>query len=203
MRALIDSGRKVNTMQPAYATKLCLHARKIDVSAQKINGSHLDTYGMVIADCSVKNKLGRVQFFQKIFLFANIGLEVVLGMLFLTFSKANIRFAEQKLVWKTYIAAEALPTNRRVEIIDKREFAVVALNADNKIFVVYVMALAKLTTMPIHLACQAQVTALTSEENGIPAEYSDFSDVFSSDSVAELPEHIGINDHFINLLDNK
>ena len=42
-----------------------------------------------------------------------------------------------------------------------------------------------------------------SKETGIPAEYSDFSNVFSSDSVAELPEHTEINDHFINLLNNK
>ena len=43
---------------------------------------------------------------------------------------------------------------------------------------------------------------LTSEEIGILAEYSDFSDVFSSDSTAELLEHAGINDHPINLLNN-
>ena len=68
VRALIDSGSEVNAMHPAYATKLGLRARKIDVGAQKIDGSHLDTFGMVIADCSVKNKLGRVRFFQKTFL---------------------------------------------------------------------------------------------------------------------------------------
>ena len=60
MRALIDSGSEVNAMYPAYATKLGLCARKINVGAQKIDGSYLDTFGMVIADCSVKDKLGRV-----------------------------------------------------------------------------------------------------------------------------------------------
>ena len=57
--------------------------------------------------------------------------------------------------------------------------------------------------MLIYSSCQAQVAMLTSEETGIPAEYSDFSDIFSSDSAAELPEHTGINDHPINLLDDK
>ena len=75
---------------------------------------------MVIADCSVKNKLRRVRFFQKTFLLANIGLEVVLGMLFLNLSKADIWFVEQKLVWRTYMAEETLPMTRRVEIIDKK-----------------------------------------------------------------------------------
>ena len=137
-------------MHPTYVTKLGLRARKIDVGIQKIDRSHLDTFGIVIADCSVKNKLGRVRFFQKTFLLPNIGLEVVLGMPFLNLSKADIRFAERKLVWRTYMAIEALPTTRRVEIIEKREFAVVALNIDNKTLVVHIMALAKPTIMPIH-----------------------------------------------------
>ena len=134
---------------------------------------------------------------------ANIGLEVVLGMPFLTLSKADVRFAERELVGRTYTAAKALPTTRRVEIINKREFAAAALNTDDETFVVHVAALAEPTTMLIHPSRQAQVAALTSEETEIPAEYSDFSDVFSSDSAAELPEYTGINNHPINLLDDK
>ena len=158
---------------------------------------------MVIADCSVKNKLEGVRFFQKTFLLANIGLKMVLGMLFLTLSKANIWFVERKLVWRTYMGAETLPTTKKVEIINKREFAAAALNEDNETFVVYVAALAELTTMPIHPSRQAQVAPLTSEETGILIEYSNFSNIFSSDSTAELPKYTGINDHPIDLLDNK
>ena len=203
MRSLIDSGSKVNAMHPTYATKLGLCARKIDVNAQKINRSYLDIFGMVIVDCLVKNKLGRIRFFQKTFLLANIGLEMVLGMFFLNLSKGNIWFAKRELVWRTYTAAEALPTTRKMEIIDKREFVAVALNANNEIFVVYVAALVEPTTMPIYPSCQAQVAALTSKKTRIPAKYSDFSNVFSSESAAELLEYTGINDHFINLLDDK
>ena len=57
---------------------------------------------------------------------ANTSMEVVLGMPFLTFSNANIRFAEKKLVWRTYSAAEALPTTQRGEMIDKKEFVAAA-----------------------------------------------------------------------------
>ena len=42
-----------------------------------------------------------------------------------------------------------------------------------------------------------------SKETRIPAEYSDFSNIFSSNFAAELPQHTGINDHPINLLDDK
>ena len=78
-----------------------------------------------------------------------------------------------------------------------------ALNTDNETFVIYVVALGKPTTMPIQPFHQAHVALLTSEEIGIPAEYSDFSDIFPSDSVAELLKYTGINNHPINLLDNK
>ena len=101
------------------------------------------------------------------------------------------------------MATKALPTNRRVEIINKREFAAAALNADNETFVVHVAAIAEPTTMPIHLSRQAQVATLMSEETGIPTEYSEFSNIFSSDSAAELSKHTRINDHSIDLLDNK
>ena len=155
IRALIDLGSEVNIMHPTYATKLGLRARKIDVGAQKIDGSHLHTFGIVIADYLVKDKLGKVRFFQETFLLANIGLEVVLEMLFLTVNKADIWFVERELVWRTYTAAEALPTTRRVEIIDKRELAAAALNVDNETFVVHIVALAEPTTMPIHPSYQA------------------------------------------------
>ena len=48
------------------------------------------------------------------------------------------------------MATEALPKTRKVEIIDKKEFAKMALNADNKTFIVYIAALAEPTTMPIY-----------------------------------------------------
>ena len=165
-------------MYPAYSTKLGLRAKKIDIGVQKIDKSYLDIFGIVIADYSVKNKLERVQFFQKTFLLANIGLEVVLRMHFLTFSKVHIRFVERELVWRTYMVAEALPTTRRVEIIDKTEFAAAALNADDETFVVHVAALRELTIILIYPSCQTQVATLTNEETGILIEYFDFSNFF-------------------------
>ena len=68
VRALIDLGSKVNAMYPTYTMKLGFRAKKIDVGTWKIDGSHLDTFGMVIADSSVMDKLGRVRFSQKTFL---------------------------------------------------------------------------------------------------------------------------------------
>ena len=101
------------------------------------------------------------------------------------------------------MAAEALLTTKRVEINDKNKLTAAALNADNKTFVIHIATLAKLTTMRIQPFYQAQVTVLISTEIRNFAEYSKFSDVFSLESAAKLPEYTGINDPPINLLDNK
>ena len=90
-----------------------------------------------------------------------------------------------------------------MEIINKKEFAAAALNADDETFVVHVAAMTEPITMPIYLSRQAQVPMLMSEETGIFAEYSEFSNIFSPDSAAELSKHTRINNHPIDLLDDK
>ena len=51
----------------------------------------------------------------------------------------------------------------------------------------------------------AQVGALLFDEapTEIPAEYSDFSNVFSAENAAELPENTGVNEHAIELEEGK
>ena len=77
------------------------------------------------------------------------------------------------------------------------------LNPNDKTFVMHVATPAKPTIMPIHPFCPAYVALLMSEETGILNKYSDISNVFSLKSAAELPKHIGINNHPINMLNNK
>ena len=48
IRALINSGSKIKAITPAYAKQLGFQVRKADVQAQKIDGSLLRTFGMVI-----------------------------------------------------------------------------------------------------------------------------------------------------------
>lgn len=73
---------------------------------------------------------------------ADNSMEVVLGMFFLGLSNADIEFIEpRKLTWKSYTTAEALPATSRVELIDKKEFAKVALNKNLETFVVHISAI--------------------------------------------------------------
>ena len=90
-----------------------------------------------------------------------------------------------------------------VETIDKIKFAVAALNVDNKTFMMQVVALAEPTTMPIYPSYQAQIALLISKKIGISIKYSNFSNVFFSESTAKLLEYTRMNNHSNNLLDNK
>ena len=80
-------------MTLAYAAQLGLKVQKTNASTQKIDGSLLKTYSMVIAGFQVLNKLNHSRFFQKTFLLTNISIKVVLGMFFLSFSNVDIQFA--------------------------------------------------------------------------------------------------------------
>ena len=103
---------------------------------------------------------------------------------------------------KAYTIAEALLTTKRVQIIGPKEFAKAALDPDQEAFVVHVATLS--SSMEVH-PDRVQVAALIADEApvAIPAEYSDFEDVFSKESAAVLPEHTEINTHAIDLEEGK
>ena len=79
-------------MTPGFTAKLGFIPRLTNVGAQKIDGSTIETYGMASAGFSLKDSLGRVRFFEETFLVADISMEVVLGMPFLSFSNADFQF---------------------------------------------------------------------------------------------------------------
>ena len=92
MQALIDLGSEFNVMYLSFAKQLGLPIRPTDIEAQKIDGTTLDTHGMVVAAFSMVDKANRVRFFEETFLVANVSPEVVLGIPFLTMSGADIDF---------------------------------------------------------------------------------------------------------------
>ena len=63
IQALINSGSNVNAMTLAYAAKLDLKICLTSVIAQKIDGSLLRAFGMVITYFQVKDKFDRIRFF--------------------------------------------------------------------------------------------------------------------------------------------
>ena len=186
-------------MALAYTKKLGFRVRKTDVGIQKIDGSILETYSMVIAGFQVQDKFGKARFFQETFLIADIRVKVVLGMPFLALSKVELDFIKKELTWKAYTIANALPTIKRVQIIGPKEFAKAALDLDQEVFVVHVATF--FSSIEVHPNRKIQIAALIIDKAPvtISAEYLDFEDVFFKEFAAVLPEHTEINIHAINL----
>ncbi len=94
---MLDSGSEVNAISQAFAQQLGLKIRKTNVEVQKIDGTTLETYGMVPSTFSVLNKDGKERFFKKSFLLTNVKPDIVLGMPFLTMSNADVDFQARDL----------------------------------------------------------------------------------------------------------
>ena len=191
-------------MNPNFAQRLSLKVWKTNVGAQKIDSSALETFEMVIADFQVEDKTNKPRFFQKMFLVADTKFEVILRMSFLKISNANVLFGKKILMWKTYTSNKVLPTTEQVQIIDKKDFVMAALDTDSETFVVHV-AIREQEKMPVYSKRQAPIGALLFNKalTEVLAEYSDYSNVFSAEYVAKLPENTGMNEHAIKLEEGK
>ena len=97
MSALLDSGSEVNAIHSTFALELWLPIRTMDVEAQKIDGTMLDTFGIVVVAFSMMDKANQVRFFEETFLVANVSPEVVLGIPFLILSIADDDFSGREL----------------------------------------------------------------------------------------------------------
>ena len=101
------------------------------------------------------------------------------------------------------IKAVFLLTTKRVQIIGLKEFAKSALDPDQEDFVVHIATL--FSSIEVYPDREVQIAALIADKAPItiPAEYSDFENVFSKKSAAVLPKYTEINTHAINLKKGK
>lgn len=97
MLMLFDSKSKVNTLYSIFTKKLGLSIQPTDVETQKIDGTTPNIYKIIVAAFLVTDKANEIRFFHETFLIANISLEIVFRMLFLTLNSINIDFLNQKL----------------------------------------------------------------------------------------------------------
>ena len=208
MLVLFDSSSKVNAVHPAFTKELGLPIRPTDVGAQKIDGTTLNTYEMVVAAFSLKNKANQVRFFEKTFLLANISLKVVFGMPLFTLSRVNIDFLRRELQWRTYTTKKAFLTTKHVELVGKKKFVAAALDPEHETYVVHIGSvrsdmLPSSYPLNIHPFWRPQIFGSITKEapTKVPAEYLNFADVFFPNLASELLEHSGINDHAIELVD--
>ena len=104
----------------------------------------------------------------------------------------------------------------------KKEFAAAALDPEHETYVVHITSLdvhlfrrpqisgliakeAPVASLDIYPSRRLQISGLIAEEapTKVPADYSDFANVFSPDLTSELPKHTGINNHAIELVEDQ
>ena len=84
-------------MSQAFASQLDFKIRKTNIGAQKIDNTTSKIYEMVVSIFSMLDKDGRKSFFEKSFLLVDVNLDIVLEILFLTMSNADINFQARDL----------------------------------------------------------------------------------------------------------
>ncbi len=84
-------------MSQTFTHWLGFKIQKTNIGIQKIDGTTLETYRMVVSTFFMSNKDGRERFFEESFLLADIKSDVVLGIPFLTMSNLDIDFQAQGL----------------------------------------------------------------------------------------------------------
>lgn len=78
---------------------------------------------------------------------------------------------------------------------------VIALDANNEIFIVYIAFLIKPAIMLIYYYCKTRIPLLTSTK--IHIKYFNFFSIFLLHSIVELLEYTKINSYLNNLLNKK
>ena len=133
-----DSSSEVNAVHLTFAKELGQLIRPTDVGAQKIDGTTLETYEIVVVALLVKDKANQIGFFEETFLVANVSPKVVFGMLFFILSGADVDFLGQELWWWTYTTEKALPTIRRVKLVGNKTFVAAVLDLEYETYVVHI-----------------------------------------------------------------
>lgn len=79
-------------MSLSYIWKLSLKIWKTNIEAQKINNSVLESFGIIITNFQVEDKVGKFWYFQKFFFLFDTKFKVILKIFFLKLSNIDILF---------------------------------------------------------------------------------------------------------------
>lgn len=125
-------------------------------------------------------------------------------MSFFFFSNINIQFSTERLICRLYTIIKALPTTRRVKLIDKMRFPRIALDKNSETFVVHIAAL-DAVKITIYSFWKAKVASLQVNNASIEilSKYLDYANISLIDFAIKLLEHNGINNHTISPIEYK
>lgn len=69
---------------------------------------------------------------------ADITIDILFRIAFLTLSNIKVNFINQKLKWRLYTITKTLITTKQVKLIEKKEFIATASDLDDETFIMYV-----------------------------------------------------------------
>ena len=142
----------------------------------------LDTYRMVDIAFLIKYEANQVRLFEETFLVANINLEIVFKMSFLTLNGVDVDFLRRELEWRTYTTKKTFLTTRHIKPVSKKVFAVAALDPEHETYVVHIGSVSFImlpSSSPlnadVHSFSRLQISSLIVKEALIKvlAKYSD------------------------------
>lgn len=94
-------------------------------------------------------------------------------------------------------------TKKRIEFVNCKEFAIIILNPEKEIFIVYI-ALLEIQDI-VNPSCRAQITLFIANKVLIKVhkEYAEYANIFYKESAVKLSEYKRINNHLIDLKKDK
>ena len=92
IEVLLDSGSEINAISLAFTSHLGLKIWKTNFQAHNINSTILKTYGIVVFTFTMLDKDGSKKICEESFLLAEVKPKIVLRILFLTMSNADVDF---------------------------------------------------------------------------------------------------------------
>lgn len=133
---------------------------------------------------------------------ADINIEIILEMLFLSLSNVDMKFDIKQITWRRNTIVEIMPTLKQMELIDKVKFVKATLDNDTKIFIVYIGALENIRVDPLKIPL---LGILQSNKALIEVldTYANYTDVFSPNLIMEISYYIKINKYAIELIREK
>lgn len=148
----------------------------------------------------------RFQFFEKTLLFVDTIMEVVLRIVFLSLSNANLELDATKLTQKFYITVAALVIATTVKCLNQYQFVESEVDGNSNCFVIYVTVLKTLESVMSTYRLWAPLLASLQQEKAlskVPKKYIEYIDVFSPNLLIQLPEYIRTHKYAIKLVEGK
>lgn len=159
--------------------------------------------GIVIISFLVDDQDRKCWFFKKTLVMVDISIDIIYRILIFILSNVKIDLNNWELKYRLYTIVKTLLSTKWIELIKQKEFAIIALNLDNKTFLIHILFFASFISInPSH---RAQIVLLKTDKTfiAIISKYIDFINIFFLVLTIYLLKYIKINNYAIELIDGK